>query len=331
MNVRGVSLEVVLALLETMIRARTLEDRLHILYKQSRIRGRLISGRGQEAICVGAAAALDTNEVICPVHRDLGAHLWRGTTPVAVLLHYFGRADGPSRGRDGDIHMGEWSRRVFPMVSHLPDSWPIAVGIGFSSTLSGTPRAVLAFCGDGATSTGLWHESLNIASVFRTPNVFVVENNQYAYSTPTSRQFRVERLSDRAAAYGIPGESVDGNDVIAVYQAATTAVERARANNGPTLIEAITMRIDGHAVHDPADYVPRELLEEWRRRDPIERLIEELVPDHANRTDLESMRTRAGQEVERAVAEAEEASLPNPSELLDGVYASDQSAKLALG
>ena len=189
-TVRGLPVEVARQLLETMILSRCLEDRLHSLYLQSRIQGRLISGRGQEAIAVGAAAALEPDEVICPAHRDLGAHLQRGTPPLAVLLHYFRRQAGPSRGRDGDIHMAEWSRRVFPMVSHLPDSWPIAVGIALASRLSGRPRTVLALAGDGASSTGLWHESLNLAAVFKTPNVFVIENNQYAYSIrrPSSSQ-----------------------------------------------------------------------------------------------------------------------------------------------
>ena len=315
------SSQLAVSLLETMIRARALEDRLNILYKQSRIRGRLISGRGQEAICVGATAALDLDEVVCPVHRDLGAHLRRGTEPLAILLHYFGRATGPSGGRDGDIHMGEWSRRVFPMISHLPDSWPIAVGIGMTLRLAGTPKAVLAFCGDGATSTGLWHESLNLASVFQTPNVFVVENNQYAYSTPTTRQFRITRISDRAAAYGIPGVTLDGNDVLAVYEATKEALERAREGGGPTLIEAITMRMDGHAVHDPAEYVPTALLDEWRRKDPIERLAIALADGFLPSDEIEAMWSRAKEEMNLAADAAEAAKLPDPGRLLDGVYA----------
>lgn len=320
-TIRGLPVELARHLLETMILSRYLEDRLHSLYLQSRIQGRLISGRGQEAIAVGAAAALEPDEVICPVHRDLGAHLQRGTTPLAVLLHYFRRQAGPSRGRDGDIHMAEWSRRVFPMVSHLPDSWPIAVGIAFASRLSGRPRTVLALSGDGASSTGLWHESVNLAAVFRTPNIFVIENNQYAYSTPTTKQFAIEHLADRGAAYGIPSSTVDGNDVVAVYLAVKDAAERAREGGGPTLIEAVTMRMDGHAVHDPADYVPRNLLDEWRRRDPIERLINELAPDHIGPKELDDMRRRIQRQIDEAVVEAEASALPDPNELMDGVYA----------
>jgi TPP-dependent pyruvate/acetoin dehydrogenase alpha subunit len=316
-----VSAELAISLLRTMIRARALEDRLHILYKQSRIRGRLISGRGQEAICVGATAALHDDEVICPVHRDLGAHLRRGTTPLAVMLHYFGRADGPSSGRDGDIHMGEWSRKIFPMISHLPDSWPIAVGIGMANSRRTPYQAVLAFCGDGATSTGLWHESLNMAAVFQTPNVFVVENNQFAYSTPVARQFRISHIAERAAGYGVPGVTVDGNDVRAVYEATSEAVTRARSGGGPTLIEATTMRIDGLAVHDPAEYVPPQLLSDWRAKDPIERLAQFLLRDQIDQAAVDDIWAEARDEMVAAADQAEASALPAPADLIHGVYA----------
>jgi TPP-dependent pyruvate/acetoin dehydrogenase alpha subunit len=219
------------------------------------------------------------------------------------------------------MHFGEWERGVFPMVSHLPDSWPIAVGIAHAGTLEGRPRAVLAFCGDGATSTGLWHETLNFAAVFKTPNVFVIENNQYAYSTPTRRQYAIERLADRGAAYGIPAVQVDGNDALAVFEATTLAARRARAGEGPSLIEAMTMRIDGHAVHDGADYVPRELLEEWRRRDPIDRLRAELLEVGVAEAELDAVRASAVRIVDEAVDQAEAAAEPDPAGVTDGVFA----------
>lgn len=316
-----VSVEQATRLFELMVRSRSLEDKLHALYKQGFLKGRLISGRGQEAISVGATSAIEPDEVVCPVHRDLGAHLAKGTTVLSVLLHYLGRAEGLSGGRDGDIHMGEWQRRVFPMVSHLPDSWPIAIGIAYASKHRGRPRATLAFCGDGASSTGLWHESLNFASVFQTPNVFVIENNQYAYSTPTERQYRVTQLSGRAGGYSMPADVVDGNDVLAVHAATNRAVARARAGEGPTLIEAMTMRMDGHAVHDGADYVPPELLTEWRQRDPIERLALRLVKVGLDSARLDSIRTKAREEVEHAVAEAQAAAMPDPGTQQLGVFA----------
>jgi len=317
----GVDTETALRLMGWMLLSRAIEDRLHALYKQGRLKGRLISGRGQEAIPVGATAALLQEEVVCPVHRDLGAHLVKGTTAREVLLHYFGRAAGPSGGRDGDIHMGVWRNRVFPMVSHLPDSWPIAVGIAHASVIAGQHRATLALCGDGASSTGLWHESLNFASVFQTPNVFVIENNQYAYSTPTARQYRIERLADRAAAYVMPSEVVDGNDVLAVYLAVTKAAERARAGGGPTLIEAMTMRMDGHAVHDGAGYVPAEILAEWQTKDPIERLWSWLLSERVEVAVMEEARSNARQATDEAVEFAEAAEAPDPATLTVGVYA----------
>lgn len=153
---------------------------------------------------------------------------------------------------------GNGHRGVFPMVSHLPDSWPVAVGAALAFKLRNEPRVALAFCGDGATSSGTWHEAINLASVFEVPVVFVIENNQYAYSTPTERQSRVKSVADRAAAYGMPGKQIDGNDVVDIYVEVQEAAERARAGGGPSLIEAVTMRMDGHAIHDGAQYVPKD-------------------------------------------------------------------------
>jgi pyruvate dehydrogenase E1 component alpha subunit len=161
-TVRGVPLAVAVTMLKEMCRSRALEDRLHALYRQGRLHGRLLSGRGQEAIPVGAALALEPDDRVAPLHRDLGVHLVRGTTYRTILLHYFGKAAGPARGRDGDIHFGEWGRGVFPMVSHLPDSFPVALGFALAARLRGWSRVALAICGDGATSTGLWHETLNM-------------------------------------------------------------------------------------------------------------------------------------------------------------------------
>jgi TPP-dependent pyruvate/acetoin dehydrogenase alpha subunit len=297
-----------LELYRYMVLSRAIEDRLHRLHAHGVLRGRLISGRGQEAIPVGATSALLEGDVVAPVHRDLGAHLVRGTTPLTVFRHYLGRATSPSGGHDGDIHMGEWERGVFPMVSHLPDSWPVMCGVALARRLAHDDGVALAFCGDGATSTGTWHESVNFAAVFDLPLVLVVENNRYAYSTPTERQFRVRHLVDRAAAYGIEGIRVDGNDVDAVRDAAAWAVDRARRGEGPTLIEADTMRIDGHAVHDGADYVPADLVAEWRSKDPIDRTHERLVAAGVDPDDLVVIRAAQAQ----IVADALELALTEP-------------------
>jgi TPP-dependent pyruvate/acetoin dehydrogenase alpha subunit len=304
-----------------MVLSRVLEDRLFALWKQGRIRGRLLTGRGQEAIPTAAALAVNTDDFMCIMHRDMAAHLIRGTTAETVMLHYFGKATGPSGGRDGDIHFAEWERRNFPMVSHLPDSFPVALGLALTSLLRKDRAVTVAFCGEGSTSVGAWHETLNFASVFRCPNVFVVENNQYAYSTPADRQYR-GRLVDRALGYGIRGECLDGNDVLAMHEAMVSAIARAREGEGPTLIEAMTMRMDGHAGHDDAAYVPDELKALWRARDPIERLELRLREEGAAPALLERNWSAAREEVDAAVESAWGAPDPTAADLLTrGVFA----------
>jgi TPP-dependent pyruvate/acetoin dehydrogenase alpha subunit len=310
-----------LDLLGWMLSSRALEDELHRLHGHGRLRGRLISGRGQEAIPVGATLALGDGDVVAPVHRDLGAHLVRGTTVLDVVRHYFGRATGPSGGRDGDIHMGEWHRGVFPMVSHLPDSWPVLGGVALGFQLEGSDRVALAFCGDGATSTGAWHEAVNFAAVLSLPIVFVIENNGYAYSTPPERQYKAARLADRAEGYGIPGIVTDGNDAEAVHDVVAAAVSRARLGGGPTLVEAMTFRIDGHAVHDGAEYVPEEERRRWLDRDPIELLRRRLLDRGVPADELDRLHAACRAEVLAAVEQATSEPEPDPATVADEVYA----------
>jgi TPP-dependent pyruvate/acetoin dehydrogenase alpha subunit len=319
-TVAAVDVERGIELLRWMTLSRVLEDELHRLHAQGRLRGRLISGRGQEAIPVGATAALRDGDVVAPVHRDLGAHLVKGTSVLTVVRHYLGRATGPSAGRDGDIHMGEWHRGVFPMVSHLPDSWPVVGGVALGFRLGGSDHVALAFCGDGATSTGAWHEAVNFAAVLSLPVVFVVEENGWAYSTPPERQYRA-RLVDRADGYGIPGVEVDGNDVHAVHDATAEAVARARRGEGPTLLEAHTFRVDGHAVHDGAEYVPAEQRAAWLGRDPIERQRARLLEAGVEPGELDELRAACVAEVSAAVVQAEAEPMPVAGDLADGVYA----------
>jgi pyruvate dehydrogenase E1 component alpha subunit len=304
-----------------MVLSRTLEDRLRAVYTSGGLRGRLISGRGQEAIPVGSAMTLGPGDVIGPVHRDLGAHLVRGTEPIDVLRHYLGRTTSLSQGRDGDIHMGDWSKGVFPMVSHLPDSWPVLGGVALGFQLDGSERVAMAYAGDGAMSTGTWHEAVNFAAVFDLPVVYIVENNQYAYSTPLSRQSKLARLSDRAAGYGLPGVTVDGNDVAAVFDAASIAVSRAREGHGPTIIECVTMRMDGHAIHDSAPYVPEDLLAEWSARDPIALLQHRLEALGSPKSWFDTVRAECDGLVRESLARAQAEPLPDQATLCDGVYA----------
>jgi TPP-dependent pyruvate/acetoin dehydrogenase alpha subunit len=304
-----------------MVLSRAVEDRLRKLFTSGGLRGRLVTGHGQEAIPVGSAMTLGPRDSLAPIHRDLGAHLVRGTEPIVLLRQYLGRVTSPSRGRDGDVHVGEWDRGVFPMVSHLPDSWPVMGGVALAMRLEGEGRVAMAYCGDGATSTGTWHESVNFAAVESLPIVYVIEDNQFAYSTPTEKQYRVERLAERGAAYGIPGVTVDGNDVQAVFAACAEAVDRARAGGGPTIVECETMRMEGHAIHDDASYVPPEVLETWRTRDPVDRVEALLLADGVTQEELDEVRRVARDDVRAALELALAEPLPDGGDLELGVYA----------
>jgi acetoin:2,6-dichlorophenolindophenol oxidoreductase subunit alpha len=310
--------------------SRAIEDKLHIMKRQGRLPGRLVTGRGQEAIPVGAALALASHDIVCPLHRDLGANLVKGITPEEFLRSYLWKVGHPSEGRDSDVHIGDIKRGIYPMISHLPDSWPVALGFGMASTYRKLGRVTLAFCGDGATSTGAWHETLNMSGLFKTPNVWVIENNKYAYSTPLSKQYAITSLASRGAAYGMPGIEVDGNDAFAVYAVAKDAVDRARAGGGPTLIEAHTMRIEGHAVHDDAAYVPKELIAEWKDRDPIALLRDRLLVASVEQASLSEIDTANKRLVEDAVAAAEAAPMPDPTGMEREVYAPTEAASWML-
>src|SRR5438045_2880858 len=256
------------ALLRYMLLMRATEERALTLYRQGKVPGSYYDGRGQEAISVGAALVLGPRDRTCILHRDLGAHLVRGVTPGRVLAQMMGRAGGVTGGKDGNMHFGDRGLGCVGMVSMLPDMALVACGLALAFQMRSEPRVAMTFFGEGSTANGVWHEAMNVAGVRRLPVVFVLENNQFAYSTPNSAEFAVDPV-ERAASYGFPGVKVDGNDVEAVFEAAAEACERARRGGGPTLIEAVTMRMHGHGAHDDMRYVPKELFEEWSQRDPL--------------------------------------------------------------
>jgi pyruvate dehydrogenase E1 component alpha subunit len=312
---------------------RELEDRIERkLYRQGKIVGGVYVGRGQEAIGVASCIQTRPEDVICPSHRDLGAFLIRGMTPRRILAQYMGRRDGYTRGRDGNMHMGDMQKHVIPFVSMLADNVPIAAGIGMSFKIRREPRVVLCYFGDGATSRGDWHEGMNLACVQRVPAVFICNNNQYAYSTPLNQQMAVENVADRAVAYDIPGEVVDGNDVLAVYHSTRRAIARARDGLGPSLIECRTFRMTGHSAHDDAGYVPREMFEEWESRDPIKKHQQHLV-EHGilSAEELQGIRKDIVREIDEAVEWAEQSPYPDPEECLQGVYQEENRDGLPMG
>ena len=302
---------------------RTLDDRVMALWKQGRGLGGTFSGKGHEAIAVGAGYALDSGDVVAPMHRDLGCYLVRGLTPRRIMANQLGRVTGVTGGRDANLHgLGDLDLGIIGFVSHLPQSMSTAVGAAMAFRYRDEDRVALTFVGDGSSSTGLFHEALNLAAVQRAPFVVVVENNQYAYSTPLHQQMAIEDIAERGDAHGVQSTIVDGNDVEAVYEATRRAVTRARAGAGPALIEAKTMRMLGHAIHDGAEYVPADLLEEWAKRDPVA-AYERRLRD-AGVLDDETVAAIAADctaRVDDAVAYAEESDFPDPSTVADGVYA----------
>ncbi|MFO7634391.1 MAG: thiamine pyrophosphate-dependent dehydrogenase E1 component subunit alpha [Caldilinea sp.] len=308
-----------------MLLTRIFDETMVALWKQGRGVGGTFSQRGHEAISVGAAYALAPDDVIAPMHRDLGAYLLRGMTPQRIFGNLLGRAGGVSGGRDANLHgMGDLTLNIVGFISHLPHSLPVALGAAMSFVYRAEPRVALTFTGDGASSAGLFHETLNLAAVWNAPLVVIVENNLYAYSTPLDQQMKSPNIAERAAAYGMAGIAVDGNDVEAVYAVTQEAVARARRGGGPTMIEAKTMRMLGHAIHDGAEYVPKELLAEWEGRDPVKRYRARLLDAGiAEEADLAEIAHRVEVEIANAVAYAEADPLPDPATVEQGVYAGE--------
>jgi TPP-dependent pyruvate/acetoin dehydrogenase alpha subunit len=301
---------------------RAFDERMLAHWKQGRGVGGTFSERGHEAISVGAAYALGPDDVVSPMHRDLGAYLLRGLTPKEVFANLLGRQTGPTRGRDANLHgMSRLDRGIVGFISHLPHSLPVALGVAMSFRYRSEPRVALAFTGDGATNTGLYHEVLNMAALYGAPLVIIVENNQYAYSTPCVQASKVASIAGHVAGYGLRTTNVDGNDVEAVHAAARDAIDRARAGEGPGLIEAHTLRMLGHAVHDGAEYVPRDLLATWEARDPVVLFRRRLAAGGIAAEQLEAVDRRCRAEVEEAVAFAEASPWPDPATVADGVYA----------
>src|SRR5580704_14306650 len=314
--------QLLLRIFETMVLQRAVEDRMVSMYRSGDLLGSLYTGHWHEAIAVGAAAALRPDDFLAPIHRDLGAHLWRGLDPVQIMASFLGKVTGPTGGRDGTLHYGRLDLNIYNLPSHIPDNYPVALGFAFAFQYRDQDGVSLAYCGDGSTSEGNFHESLNIAAAMKLPAIFVVENNQYAYSTPVRLQSAVKEYAVKAQAYGMPGVTVDGTDVLAVYDATAEAVQRARAGEGPSLIEATTMRMHGHAEHDPADYVPREMLDEWQKRDPVQ-LYENVLLEHGviDEDTAKQIRADARQRAIDARKKALSDPLPDPSTVEEGVYA----------
>lgn len=316
-----------IGMLRAMLLTRGVEERGLILYKQGKVPGSFYSGRGNEAAAVGSGMALGPEDAATPTQRDMGVHIVRGLEPWRILAQYMGRVDGPMRGRDGNVHMADPRLGMVPMVSHMGAMAPIAVGMALAFRIRGERRVAVTWFGDGASARGDIHEAMNLAGVRRLPVVFVCDNNQWAYSTPTPLQYAVERLADRAKAYGFEGVVVDGTDVVAVYHEVRLAVEKAREGGGPTLVESVSLRMEGHGAHDDSSYIPRELRDEWEKRDPIERFREQLRATVQLTGDEETeLAESVARVLDEAVRRAEASPLPDPGTARDGVYAEPGAA-----
>ncbi|HEY4647879.1 MAG TPA: thiamine pyrophosphate-dependent dehydrogenase E1 component subunit alpha [Gemmatimonadales bacterium] len=326
----GLSRDQLLELYYYMRLTRSLEERLVNLYRQTKVVGGLFRSLGQEADAVGSAYALDRSrgDVLSPLIRNLGSMLVQGATPLEILRQYMAKGDSPTRGRELNIHFGDTERGFIGQISHLGDMVPVMAGVTLSFKLRGQARVGLVYVGDGATSTGAFHEGINFAAVQRCPLVVIVENNGYAYSTPTTKQTASASFKDKALGYGIPGVRADGNDVVATYQVTKEAVDRARSGGGVTLIELMTYRRKGHAEHDNQSYVPEGEIDRWaRENDPVDRYVTELSSKRGvSAEELARIDGRVKAEIDAATDEAERSPAPEPRDALRGVYADPPEA-----
>ena len=304
------------------LRQRLFEERSLALYRQGRIAGSFYDGRGQEGVAAAAGLALGPGDAVCPLNRELATHFARGVTVADAFRNVLGRGDGPTRGRDGNMHFGAPAHDVFPLVSMLGDLVPVTVGAALAFKRRAERRVALTFLGEGAFSVGDTHEGLNLAGVWQVPAVFVIQRNRFAYSTPTARQMVNTHIAERVyGGWSIPCETVDGTDAVETFDAVRAAVERARSGLGPQAVEAVTLRIHGHAAHDDGRYVPAELREAYEGRDPVERLGARLQLDGVTPDELESLRADEAAGIAAGLAAAEASPPPDPATLEDGVWA----------
>lgn len=305
-----------------MLLTRRLEEKLVNLYRQGKVVGGLYRSLGQEATAVASAYALGPDDFLAPMIRNLGSMLVRGVQPLEMLRQYMAKGDGPTLGKDLNNHFGDIAgRHLVAPISVLGSLVPVMAGIALGGRMRGDPIVALTYLGDGGISTGEFHEGMNFAAVKKLALVVVAENNGFAYSTPTAEQMAVDSLVERAAGYGVVCEQVDGNDALAMYETSRRAVERGRAGEGPTFIEAITFRMKGHAEHDDQRYVPKQLLEEWAAKDPLDRYRATLLDRKIlTSADLEKMETEMRADLDAAQDLAEQSPPAPPERALEGVY-----------
>ncbi len=303
---------------------RTLEERLVNLHRQNKLVGGLFRSLGQEADAVGSAFALQPGDALSSLTRNLGSLLIKGATPVEVIRQHMATADSPTRGRDLGLHFADLSRGFIGHISPLGDMVAVMAGVTLSFKVRGENRVGLVYLGDGATSTGAFHEGINFAAVQKCPLVVIAENNGYAYSTPVAKQSAAKQFVDKASGYGVAGDRADGNDVLAVYETTRRAVDRARSGGGVTLIELVTYRRRGHAEHDNQSYVPDGEVDRWAaENDPIDRYVRVLLDrEKVEQSELDAIDARAISEIDAATDAALASAQPAGADALTDVFAS---------
>jgi TPP-dependent pyruvate/acetoin dehydrogenase alpha subunit len=301
---------------------RAFDERLSNLVKQGKVRSGVYTGIGQEAIIVGTCYGLRKEDWICPLHRDLGALLMKGVSARTMMSQMFAKATGLSKGRDSALHSGVSELGIFGNTSMLGANLPVATGLGLTFRMEKTDNVVVAYFGEGASNVGDFHEALNIAGVQRLPIIFICENNQYAYSVPLEKTMAIDDVADRAESYGFDGVAINGNDVLAVYQATQGALARARKGEGPTLIECKTYRWHGHSEHDKAFYRTKEELAMWKSRDPIPTFASYLKGLHElSDEQVADIEGRIKATIDDAVEFATSAPDPDPADAAGDLYA----------
>jgi TPP-dependent pyruvate/acetoin dehydrogenase alpha subunit len=328
----GLSRDQLLEIYRYLRLTRTLEERLTALYRQTKVIGGLFRSLGQEGESVGSAYALDrghNRDILSPLIRNLGSMLVMGAKPVEILRQYMAKATGPTRGREMNVHFNDLALGYLGQISHLGDMVPVMAGITLTFKMRGERRVGLVYVGDGATSTGTFHEGLNFAAVQRCPLVVIGEYNGWAYTTPPEKQYAVKDLVEKAKGYGVPAVIVDGNDVLAVYEATKLAVERARQGKGVHFIEVKTYRRKGHAEHDDQSYVPKDEIERWATtNDPVDRYVAKILgEDWVDEQDLKDIDAAVRDEIDQATDSCVNDPLPDAASALDDVYANPPAAE----
>jgi TPP-dependent pyruvate/acetoin dehydrogenase alpha subunit len=311
-----------LGLLERMMLIREFEEQVKFLFLEGSMPGTIHQCQGQEATAVGVCSALNADDYITSTHRPHGHALAKGLTPLEMLIELFGGATGCCKGKGGSMHVGNIEKGMPPAVAIVGGDIPLAAGMGLALKLQKRPQVVACFFGDGATSEGAFHEGVNLAAIWNLPVIFVCENNGYGASTPVRQITRLPSIAARAAGYGIPGRTIDGNDVLAVYEAAFAAADECRRGQGPVLLELITYRITGHSRRDPCLYQPKEERQKALQNEPIGVFEKALLQrSGVTQADLDAVRAGVERQIRDAIARARQAPLPAAADVLDDVYA----------